>query len=102
MVSQILNLEIQFSIFLLKPGQNKKGQKNGAARIFFLALLILWRLYLKYGYFFKNEPLISCPFLASKLDSPVIKKLERHSLNVKNPYFSSGKKFIGCQNNLYG
>ena len=26
--------------------------------------------------FFKNEPLISCPFLSSKLDSPVIKTLE--------------------------
>ena len=35
------------------------------------------------SYFFKNEPLISCPFLSSKLDSPVIKTLERHSLNVK-------------------
>ena len=36
---------------------------------------------LKYGflrsYFFKNEPLISCPFLSSKLDSPVIKTLEK-------------------------
>ena len=32
----------------------------------------------------KNEPLISCPFLSSKLDSPVIKTLKRHSLNVKN------------------
>ena len=42
---------------------------------------------LKYGFFkklfFLNEPLISCPFLSSKLDSPVIKILERHSLNVK-------------------
>ena len=28
------------------------------------------------SYFFKNEPLISCPFLSSKLDSPVIKTLE--------------------------
>ena len=27
------------------------------------------------SYFFKNEPLISCPFLSSKLDSPVIKTL---------------------------
>ena len=35
------------------------------------------------SYFFKNEPLISCPFLSSKLDSPVIKTLERLSLNVK-------------------
>ena len=35
------------------------------------------------SYFFKNEPLISCPFLSSKLDSPEIKTLERHSLNVK-------------------
>ena len=35
------------------------------------------------SYFFKNEPLISCPFISSKLDSPVIKTLERHSLNVK-------------------
>ena len=25
------------------------------------------------SYFFKNEPLISCPFLSSKLDSPLIK-----------------------------
>jgi hypothetical protein len=29
-------------------------------------------------YFFANEPLISCPFISSKLDSPVIKTLERH------------------------
>ena len=35
------------------------------------------------SYIFKNEPLISCPFLSSKLDSPVIKTLERHSLNLK-------------------
>ena len=35
------------------------------------------------SYLFKNEPLISCSFLLSKLDSPVIKTLERHSLNVK-------------------
>ena len=35
------------------------------------------------SYFFKNEPLITCPFLSSKLDSPGIKILERHSLNVK-------------------
>ena len=34
------------------------------------------------SYFFKNEPLISCPFFSSKLKSPVIKTLERHSLNV--------------------
>ena len=39
---------------------------------------------LKYGFFlkrrcfFKNEFLISCPFLSTKLDSPVIKTLERH------------------------
>ena len=30
------------------------------------------------SYFFKNEPLMSYPFLSSKLDSPVIKTLERH------------------------
>ena len=35
------------------------------------------------SYFFKNEPLISCPFLSPKLDFPVIKTLERQSLNVK-------------------
>ena len=35
------------------------------------------------SYFFKNEPLFSCPFLSSKLDSPIIKTLERHSLNLK-------------------
>ena len=35
------------------------------------------------SYFFKNKPLISCPFLSSKLDYPIIKTLERHSLNVK-------------------
>ena len=35
------------------------------------------------SYFFKNEPLISWTFLSSKLDSPEIKTLERHSLNVK-------------------
>ena len=33
--------------------------------------------------FFLNEALISSAFLSSKLDSPVIKTLERHSLNVK-------------------
>ena len=37
------------------------------------------------SYFVKNEPLISCPLLSSKLDSPVIKTLERHSLKLKNP-----------------
>ena len=36
------------------------------------------------SYFFKDEPLISCSFLSSKLDSHVIKTLERHSFNVKN------------------
>ena len=30
-------------------------------------------------------PLFSCPLLSSKLDSPVIKILERHSLKLKNP-----------------
>ena len=33
--------------------------------------------------FFKNEPLIGWAFLSSKLDFPVIKTLERNSLNVK-------------------
>ena len=41
------------------------------------------------NYFFKNEPLISCSFISSKLDSTVIKTLERHSLNVKK--FKGGK-----------
>ena len=36
------------------------------------------------SHFFKNEPLISCPLLSSKLDSPIIKTLDRHSLNEKN------------------
>ena len=36
---------------------------------------------LKYGFFKKLN--ISQPFLSSKLDSPVIKTLERHFLNVK-------------------
>ena len=35
------------------------------------------------NYFFKNEALISWAFISSKLDFPVIKTLERHSLNVK-------------------
>ena len=30
------------------------------------------------SYFFKNETLISFPFLSSKLDTPVIKTLEKH------------------------
>ena len=30
------------------------------------------------SHFFKNEPLISCTFLSSKLVSPVIETLERH------------------------
>ena len=30
------------------------------------------------SYFIKNEPLLSRPFLSSKLDSPIIKTLERH------------------------
>ena len=34
-------------------------------------------------YFFKNEPLISCPFLSSKLDSSEIKPFERHPFKVK-------------------
>ena len=34
--------------------------------------------------FFKNEPLISCPFLSSKIDSPVIKTWNDF---LKNPYF---------------
>ena len=41
-------------------------------------------------YFFKNEPLISWTFLgtflSSKLDSPVIKTLEGHSLNLKKSF----------------
>ena len=48
------------------------------------------------SYFFQNEPLISCPFLSSKLDSPVIKILERHSLNVK----SVSPMFFLLQENL--
>ena len=39
--------------------------------------------------FFKNEPLISCPFLSSKLDSPIIKTLERH--------YSNQSQFMGYQ-----
>ena len=39
-------------------------------------------LYIKFSWT-GVEPLISCPFLSSKLDSPVIKTLERHSLNVQ-------------------
>ena len=35
------------------------------------------------SYFITNETLGSRPFLSSKLDSPVIKTLERHSLIVK-------------------
>ena len=34
------------------------------------------------SYFFKNEPLLSSTFLSSKLDSPVIKALERQPLDV--------------------
>ena len=40
------------------------------------------------SYFFKNEPLISWAFLSSKLDSPVIKTLER-------PFF-----YIECLSNV--
>ena len=39
------------------------------------------------SYFFNDKPLISFPFLLSELDSPVIKTLERHSLNVKMIFF---------------
>ena len=39
------------------------------------------------SYFIRNEPLISWrflwPFISLKLDSPLIKTLERHSLDVK-------------------
>ena len=35
------------------------------------------------SYFFKNQPLISSAFFSSKIDSPVIKTLERQSLDVK-------------------
>ena len=62
---------------ICKSDWNKIGEK----------ILNVSNVKLKYGflrsYLFKNEPLISCPFLSSKLDSPVIKTLERHSLNVK-------------------
>ena len=34
-----------------------------------------------------NEPLISCPFLSSKLDSPVIKTLERHYFYIDENQF---------------
>ena len=34
--------------------------------------------------YFWNEPLISCPFLSSKLDSPVIKTLERHFFTLSD------------------
>ena len=55
------------------------------------------------SHFFKNEPLISCPFLSSKLDSPLIKTLERHSNFLKNPYFSQKKMFFDTyQRNIGG
>ena len=38
------------------------------------------------SYFFKNEFLIKCPFLSSKLDSSIIKTLERHSLRAKKSF----------------
>ena len=37
-------------------------------------------------YFFKNEFLIKCLFLSSKLDSSIIKTLERHSLRAKKSF----------------
>ena len=55
------------------------------------------------SHFFKNEPLISCSFLSSKLDSPLIKTLERHSNFLKNPYFSQKKMFFDTyQRNIGG
>ena len=44
---------------------------------------IIWSMNFLWSYFFKNEPLISCPFLSSKLDSPVMKTLERHFFHVE-------------------
>ena len=47
------------------------------------------------SHFFKNEPLISCPFLLSKLDSPVIKTLERHffTLSLSNVLITGASNF---------
>ena len=59
-----------------------KVEKYGTSKY-----LIELLMQLKYGfkkiYFFIIEPLISCSFPSSKLDSPGIKTLERHSLDVK-------------------
>ena len=78
----------------------KKATKSSftITKIFGFSVLCIWFQYSKRkntkvwiflrSYFFTNEPLISCPFLSFKLDSPVIKikTLERHSLRAKKSF----------------
>ena len=54
-------------------------------------------MHLLRSYFFKNEPLVSGLFLSSKLDSPVIKTLERHFFTL-NGCLSNG--LISEESNL--
>ena len=49
------------------------------------------------SYFFKDEPLISCLFLSSKLDSPVVKTLKRHFFTLsEQPASIVNKNFLEC------
>ena len=70
---------VEFRIFVIVFFRQVKLKKS--KQIFEIRHVQINKL-LKYGflrsYFFKNEPLISCPFLSSKLDFPVMKTLERH------------------------
>ena len=50
----------------------------------FLASDIKTSIYFVRIYFLTNEPLPSWTLFSSKSDSPVMKSLERHSLNLKN------------------
>ena len=49
-------------------------------------------------YFITNETLLgSCPFLSSKLDSPVIKTLKRHFFTLSElPASIVNKNFLEC------
>ena len=49
------------------------------------------------SYFITNETLGSCPFLSSKLDSPVIKTLKRYFFTLSElPASIVNKNFLEC------
>ena len=67
-----INSRFKFSTYNCNPKRKYTMQLKKTVIYFYQSMDFLR------GYVFKNEPLISCPFLSSKLDSPVIKTLEKH------------------------